>query len=239
MRRSLLTLALALSIVTLLPVVPAQEQEPVLARVFQVHYRSLTDAADLVGTLLSEDGSITMKPAQRTLVVQDRASVLRRVKTLLEGFDLPPRTVDVTMSLFLGQRDEDEKSGAASPGSLSTEVRGMVETLGDFTKWTSYELLGSRSISGTEGDPVAAEVAGDYHVGFTVGSVHERQGVVRVKFDRFTLEREVLLGDGGKDIEELYTAGMVVEANKLTLVIAASAPDSKRALFLALQANPR
>ena len=37
----------------------------------------------------------------------------------------------------------------------------------------------------------------------------------------------------------LYTAGMVVQAHKLTLVVAASAPDSKRALFLALQVSPR
>ena len=41
------------------------------------------------------------------------------------------------------------------------------------------------------------------------------------------------------EIRDLYTAGMVVEADKLNLVVAASAPDSKRALFLALQATPR
>jgi hypothetical protein len=173
-------------------------------------------------------------------VVEDRADVLRRVEALLKSFDLPPRAFEVTLSLFLGRREQEP--GAPAPGArgeLSSEVRGMVETLGDFTKWTSYELLGSRSVTGIEGDPVLADVAADYRVGFVVDAVHETQGGTLIKFERFTLEREVLSGDGGRDVEELYTAGMVVQADKLTLVVAASAPDSQRALFLALQVHPR
>jgi hypothetical protein len=239
---SLRLLLLAGVVAGLAPVALAAEDDPIAARAFEVHYRDLSDAAELVGVTLSEEGSITLKPSLRTLVVEDRRSVLDRVALLLESFDLPPREVEVTLSLFLGQREDDPaEPGAATSGhgALSTEVRGMVESLGDFTKWTSYELLGSRSISGVEGDPVLVDVAGDYRVGFTVDSVVERQGITRIKFDRFSLNREVLLGDGGRDIEELYTAGMVVEAHKLTLVVAASAPDSKRALFLALQVSPR
>jgi len=235
-------LALLLAFPPAPPANAAEGDDPIEARAFEVHYRNLSDIANLVGATLSKDGSITLKPGLNTLVVEDRVSVLERVETLLASFDLPPREVEVTLSLFLGQR-EDAEEGDGNPssnrGALSTEVRGMVESLGDFTRWTSYELLGSRSISGVEGDPVTVTVGGDYLVGFNVDSVVERQGVVRIKFDEFSLKREVLLGDGGRDIEELYTAGLVVEANKLTLVIAASAPDSKRALFLALQVSPR
>jgi hypothetical protein len=114
-----------------------------------------------------------------------------------------------------------------------------MESLGDFTRWTDYEALGSRSVTGVEGQPVVANVAGDYRVSFTLDAVHETQGLVRVKFERFSLQREVATGDGGHRIEDLYTAGMVVDAGKLTLLVAASAPDSQRALFLALQVRPR
>ena len=115
----------------------------------------------------------------------------------------------------------------------------MVERLGDVTRWTSYEPLGSRSISGIEGEEVVASISGDYRVAFTIESVHERQGLTRVKFQRFSLQREVPFGEGGRRVEDLYTAGMVVDAGKLTLVVAAAAPDSQRALFLALQVDPR
>ena len=45
--------------------------------------------------------------------------------------------------------------------------------------------------------------------------------------------------DGGQKIENLYAAGMVVDVGKLTTVVAASSPDSKQALFLALQVEPQ
>ena len=45
-----------------------ESDEPFLARAFEVHYRSLTDAADLVGELLSADGSLTIKPRMKTKV---------------------------------------------------------------------------------------------------------------------------------------------------------------------------
>jgi len=222
-------------------VVRAQGDDPVLARAYQVRYQGLSDAAELVGELLSSHGSVTLKPRLRTLVVRDRRSVLEQVETLLASFDLPPRSVEVTVSLFLGQREDDgpEAGGVSGEMELSREVRGVLESLGDFTKWTSYEPLGSRSVISVEGDAVVANVAGDYQVAFTVESVHESQGVVRIRFERLSLQREIPLGDGGRGVEELYTAGIVVDAEKLTLVVAASAPDSKRALFLALQARPR
>jgi len=217
----------------------AATADPVTARAFEVHYRTVSEAAELIGELLSEDGSMTLKPRLGRIVIEDRASVLKRVAALLESYDLPPRKVEVTLSLFLGTREEDETSDTGGRRELSREVRGMVETLGDVTRWTSYEPLGSRSVSGVEGEAVVANLSGDYRVAFTVASVHERQGVDRVRFERFSLQREVSLGDGGRRVEDLYTAGMVVDAKKLTLVVAAAAPDSKRALFLALSVDPR
>jgi len=115
-------------------------------------------------------------------------------------------------------------------------VRGVIEAVGDFTQWTSYEPLGSRSVSSTEGDLVEAQITPEYRVVFKLQSVHERQRVA--KFRRFTLQR-VKVTDGVETIEDLYTAGMVVTMGKLTMVVAASSPDSKQALFLALQVRPR
>ncbi len=43
-----------------------EPEGPFLARAFEVHYRSLTDAADLVGELLSPEGSLTIKPRLKT-----------------------------------------------------------------------------------------------------------------------------------------------------------------------------
>jgi len=221
---------------------PAFAQPPapgrVEARAFEIHYESLVDAADVISPLLSDEGTVTLRPRLSTLVVEDRRAILDRVAGLLEGWDLPPRNVEITLSLFLGidRRDEDPRSPKADHG-LSLEVRGVLEKLSDFTKWTTYEPLGSRSVTGTEGDTVVANLSDEYRVVFVVESVHETHGAV--KFERLQLQRITLEEDGSESVEDLYTAGMVLPAGKLRLVGAASDPNSRRALFLALQTRAR
>ena len=242
MKSRLLAAALVAVLVAPLaaPPLSAQAGTELQARVFSVRYRDLADAAEIVGAVLSADGTLTLRPRQKALVVQDRPAVLERVTTLLRDWDLPPRAVEVTISLFLGKRE----GGPATPGApraeeLSREVRGVLESLRDFTRWTSYEPLGSRSVTGLEGTPVVVQVTGDYRVAFTLGGVDERPGGTRVRFERLSLQREVAAGDGGRRVEDLYTAGIVVEADRLMVVGAASDSNSQRALFLAVQARPR
>ena len=216
------------------------EAEPLSARAFQVRYRTLSDAADIVGPLLSPDGSLTLQPRLRTLIVEDRTTVLDRVASLLDSFDIPPRNVEVTLSLFLGtdHRKTQSPRRSARTGALSKEVRGVIETLGDFTKWTAYEPLGSRSVTGVEGgEPVVANLSADYRVVFTVDSVQPVQQVVNLK--RFSLQRLQREQDGSESIHNLYTTGMVLPMHKLHVVGAASDPGSNRALFLTLQVSSR
>jgi type II/III secretion system protein len=228
--------------ITLLALValPARAQSPapaILARAFVVQHRPLADAADVVQPILSPDGSVKLQPRLRTLVVEDRSDVLTRVAALLQSFDLPPRSVEVTLSLFLGTSQERAGQAVGAP-SISREVRGVLETLGDFTKWTSYEALGSRSILAVEGaGPVVADLSDDYRAVFTVDAVQHDQRSVTIK--RFSLQRRRVDAQGHETREDLYTTGMVLPLERLQTVGAASDPGSKRALFLTLQVREK
>lgn len=242
MSRRSLRFLVGFATLLVLTAAPATSQPPprdrVTARAFEIHYQPLVDAADVISPLLSEEGTVTLRPRLSVLVVEDRRAVLSRVADLLADWDVPPRNVEITLSLFLGidRRDADPRAPRADYG-LSQEVRGVLEKLSDFTKWTTYEPLGSRSVTGTEGDTVVANLSDEYRVVFVVESVHETHGAV--KFERLQLQRISVDADGVESVDELYTAGMVLPAGKLKLVGAASDPNSRRALFLALQTRPR
>jgi hypothetical protein len=211
--------------------VAAQAEGPVSARAFEVRYRSLSEAADVVGEVLSAEGSLVLKPKLNVLVVEDHAAVLERVETLLASFDLAPRGVEVTLSLFLGTKRREQEQTDPAP-------RGIIELPPlQFTDWKYYESLGSRSVRGMEGDRVVAQLSEDYQVIFVVEFVDERQGVV--KFANISLQRLERDAQGEPAVRSLYSMGIAVPTDRQHILGAATDPGADRALFLALRARPR
>ena len=228
-------LLLLLIAMTAAPAVLA-EDDPVKARTFEVRYRPLSDVANLLGPELSAEGTLTLRPSLRLIVVQDRESVLRRVQELLESYDLPPRSVEVTFTLVLGRDTREERKEPASPHSVFTdEVRGIIEALRNVTKWIDYKPLGSRSITGTEGRRIVAELSDEYRVEFQVGSISTRQGEEFVDFESIVLQRVKRGDDGEERVSDLYVAAGAQKAGQLKVVAGATSPEAGKALFLILQ----
>ncbi len=217
----------------------AAQAEAVLARAYEIRFRPLKDAADLISSVLSPDGTVTLQPRLRTIIVQDRAAVLDRVGTLLASFDRPPRNVEVTLSLFLGTDRREEEAGRQSRAEgLSREVRGVTETLGDVTKWNAYEPLGSRSVTGVEGASVIVNLSDDYRVTFEVESVTESKDTI-ISLRQVSLKRVTRGADGAERVEDIFTTSSVLSSGRLQIIGAAKSPDARKALFLTLQARPR
>jgi len=201
-----------------------------LPRAYAVRYKSLADAAEVVSTVLSPQGSVTLQPRLKTLVVQDHPVVLDRVGALLASFDLPPRNVEVTLSLFLGT-DRRE----VPPDVPSRDVRGIAETLADFTKWNAYAPLGKGSVTGAEGERVTVNLSDEYRVSYEIETVQD----ANVKLRGFALYRVSRGTDGKESLQTVYTASVVLPVGRSLMLGAAQNPESKRALFLALSARPR
>ncbi len=222
--------------------VPGPASDALEARAFEIRYRGLTDAAELVGAVLSPDGQLKLQPRLKTLVVEDHASVLSRVESLLKSFDLPPRNVEVTLTLLLGTDTREQKSGQGiGPGAVSREIRGIHETLSDFTKWTNYELLGSQSVTVLEGHTATLNLSDEYRVTLDVTAVRPPtatapQGVIHF---RSVVLRHVLRNESGEErSEEIYSTDIQLPISKLLMVGAARSPESRKALFLTIKARP-
>ena len=214
----------------------APSGDPVSARAFSVKYKSLSDAAELVSPLLSPQGTITLQPRLKTLTVQDHVGVLDRIDALLKSFDTAPRSVEIAMSLFLGTDRREQEAGRTVPPQTTTrEVRGIAETLGDFTKWNSYEPLGGRAVTAAEGGRVTVNLSEEYRVSYDVETVRDET----VRLTNFLLQRLTKGADGKEKLQDIYSASVVLPVGRMAIVGAAQNPESKRALFLSLQARPR
>ena len=226
-----------------MPALPAdgkKDPDPVQTRSFEVRFRPLGDAADLVGTVLSGEGEVTQQFRLKRLVVRDHVSVLGQIPSLLESFDVPPRSVEVTVNLFLGKDRRGQEAGRLSQDrEISRELRGITETLGDFTKWTAYEGLGARSVTAVEGTPVTLNLSEDYRVVFEIESVPEGKGETKVAFKSFTLLKVHRAADGTERTEQMYSTRAIVPSDRLSLIGTAKSPDSPQALFVGLQATPK
>jgi hypothetical protein len=240
---------LALLVATLCASIPSpafsagDAAEPLLARAYELRHRSLTDAAVLVNSELSPEGSVKMQLRLRTLVVEDHPSVLDRIDALLKGFDVPPRNVEVTLTLLLGSdaREGESANRTVGPREISREIRGVSEALGDFTKWTDYSLLGSQSVTGIEGRSVTARLSEEYRVTLEVESVQPPtarapQGMITLR--SLVLQKVVRLDGGGERVDDLYSTAIKLHAGKLLMVGAARSPESRKALFLTIKARP-
>ena len=239
MRRELRTILLAAALGAGLPVAAADAPPadgPVSARAYEVKFKSLADAAELVSPLLTSQGSVTLQPRLKTLTVQDRVLVLDRVASLLASFDVAPRNVEIAMSLFLGtDRREQEAGRLIPPSSMTRDVRGIAETLGDFTKWNAYEPLGGRAVTGAEGGRVTVNLSDEYRVAYDIDTVRD----LSVKLTNFVLQRITRGADGKEKVQDVYSAAVVLPVGRMLMLGAAQNPESKRALFLTLQARPR
>jgi len=224
---------LALLLLVWAPLARAQADDPITVRAFEVRHRALHEARTLIIPALSEEGTVTLRPQISRLVVRDHVSVLEEVAALLKSFDLPPRNVEVTLSLFLGS-EKREAGRQLRPESFRKDVRGVTQTLGDFTKWTSYEPLGSQAVTGAEGSRVSVDLSEDYRVVFQVESV---QDTIRLK--DVSLQKLVRTADGTVRAQDLHTSTIDLPVGRLLVVGAAQKPDSPQALFLTLQARPR
>lgn len=210
--------------------------DPVSARAYEVKFKSLADAAEAIGPLLSPQGSVTLQPRLKTLMIQDRISVLDRVASALSSFDVAPRNVEIAMSLFLGTDRREQEAGRIIPSSSMTkDVRGIAETLGDFTKWNAYEPLGGRAVTGVEGGRVTVNLSDEYRVAYDIDTVRDQS----VKLTNFVLQRVTRGADGKENVQDVYSAAVVLPVGRMLMLGAAQNPESKRALFLTLQARPR
>jgi hypothetical protein len=227
---------LLLAVLALPSVARAADDPELETRVFEVQFKSVEDVVLLVRNALGENGSVTLQPRLKAVIVTDEPALLERLAQLIATFDVPPRQVHLAVQLLMGSQDEAPETRTTAPGAprLPGIDRDLRNTLG-LTSWTDYDLLGSASFTTAEGEESTLALGEDYRIRLTVGTVNEEQQITR--FERFALERRHTDGDGREELRPIWDQVLNLRDNRLYVFGATSLEDSSRAIFLSITAG--
>lgn len=213
------------------PPAPDCAGRAIQARVFTLRYRPVAEGAQLIDQLLGPCGSYKVPKSLRLVSVEDEPERLARIAEALASWDLPPRTVEITVSLILASRDP------APPGGLAQEIRGVSDTLSQITRWTRFDRIGSVTLRVAEGGEAEADLGEGFSVAFRLAGVDSERHVIQL--EPFDLRRTPGNGEAGAGLGGPRTllGGLTLNLleGKLNLV-GAPGRQQDRALFLALRA---
>ena len=209
---------------------PAAGADGLVTRTFMLRYKSVDDAYLLVSPWLSPKGSIRTQPHQRTLTVSDTPEAVKQAETLLKGFDLPPRVVQVAVQLILASSEKNPIVPTPPP------IKGVVDRLNALsTRWTDYKLVGDARILGTEGERATLKVGDDYRVDFRIDQIADESRIIR--FKPFELQRRDQLAEGQQRYQPVLNTVLNLRDSQLFIVGASKMERSDRALFMTITAS--
>lgn len=198
-------------------------------RVFAIRYKDVDDVYLLVSPHLGPRGSIRAQPRQKTLAVVDTEASLARIAALVAAYDLPPRTVEVSVQLIMATAGPGATEEAPPP------IRGVIEKLNALsTRWNDYRLLGSARVLGTEGERTHLRVGDDYRVDFRIDEVSDETRVIR--FRPFELQKRDPRVEGNERYEPVLNTVLNLRDSQVFIVGASKVERSNRALFMTITA---
>lgn len=210
---------------------PACDDAGLETRVISLRFKPTAEAAVLVDQLLGRCGTYRVPKGLGVIAIEDEPRNIERISEAISSWDLPPRNVEVSISLVLATREPPPPSG------IREELERVSETLSRVTRWTSYSRIGTATLRLVEGGQAVADLGDRYQASFRVHAVDDQQGVVHLEpFDLMRLPhpREAASGLESPRLLLANSAFNVFEG-RLNLVGAPSR-DPERAVFVAIEA---
>src|SRR5436190_8636279 len=155
------------------PPAAADTAKALTVRTFTFKYKDADKAAAVVKPLLSSEGTISIQPGTKSVVVSDRAENLKSVTKAIADFDVPPQSFHLSVRLVSAARVADD--AAHVPGELKDVAPKLA-----YMRYNSLESNGQAEFDGKEGDPGILEMPTGYRAEFKFGEYDPASDSVRV-----------------------------------------------------------
>lgn len=200
---------------------PAEGGKALTVKTFQFKFKDVDRAAAIVKPMLSSEGSVSMKPSERSLVVTDRTENVNAIAAVLGEFDAAPRSLKLSIRLAVASRTE-------TAGRVPDELRDVAPKLA-MLSYNSIESLGEAEIQSHEGDNAAVELANGYRADFRMGEYNPASNSISVT--DFKLSR---LQDS--QLKDLYKTTLNLKIGQ-TLILPVTRQAGQKAVVVVLAAR--
>jgi hypothetical protein len=197
---------------------------------------SMKEATAAVQPLLSENGTLTVQPYQRQLIVQDRPEVVAKVAALLDKMARSPDRYRIRVELL-------EATNVPVPAAERAAVDARVSRM---FRFGFFRRLGATLFEGEVGQSAVAQLSDSYRVGFVTNNLPSTEdqpfGIAdpgsRIHLDRLTLVRTRVDADGVQRQAEVLRTSIALSPRQRAIFGASASEGSDRALVLILEAQP-
>lgn len=196
-------------------------------RIYRLKFKEIDRAASLIKSVVSAEGSISLQPASRTIVITDRSENLRRIVQMLDRFDVAPQAFTLELKLATAAR-----GGEAKVPEEFKSIASKLAMLG----FTQLEKVGESVATGKEGDASTGAPGSAYRIDFQFGSFDPASETIRV--NELRVQRVGKPDANGiAEVTQLFKTSLNVRLNQETVLGVARDASSNRTLMLVVTAR--
>jgi hypothetical protein len=193
-------------------------------RTFTFKHKQAENAAAVIKSLMSADGTMSIQPKTNSLVVTDEPANVKKIAAALAEFDTAPMPFRLSVYVISAGRTAPSKASR-----IPEELRDVEEQL-SLLRYTDLAPLGGAEVVAKEGEPGLVELT-QYRAAFTFGQYDPSSDSVSLA--DFKLSRL----DGDQLTQLTSKAGLNLKLGQTVALGITRDAKSQRALFLVLSAR--
>ena len=190
------------------------------SKTFVLKHKQADKAANVIKSIMSAEGSMSIQPAANSLVVTDLPENIKKITAAIATFDAPAQALQLSIRLVSASRGAEAK---VDP-SLA-DVQSKLALL----RYNVLESLGSANATGKEGEPGVVSLTG-YRADFRFGEYDPASDSVQVADFK-------LLRQEGDLLTPMLKTTLNLKLGQTVIIGATKQPQSQRALMIVVTAQ--
>lgn len=219
--KRLTTLMMALLLVTATAFADTADVGKTLtAKTFVLKHKQADKVANVIKSIMSAEGSMSIQPAANSLVVTDLPDNMKKIAAAIAAFDAPAQALQLSIRLVSASRGAEAKVDAGL-----ADVQSKLALL----RYNVLESLGTANATGKEGEPGVVSLTG-YRADFRFGEYDPASDSVQITDFK-------LLRQEGELLTPMLKTTLNLKLGQTVIIGATKQPQSQRALMIVVTAQ--